>query len=564
MPGFNLSIGKHKFPTRYIENDRLSCKSIVKKNYILKKFTLKKFEDDKIFIDEEDISLVLEGVILNKNVLQKKGQSWKETVVALYRRNGETFFTVFKGSFSGALYDKTRKKWIIFTDHIGSKHVYYSQRGIDLFFSSEIADIYALFKETGLNYTLDEKGAYMLLSYGYMLEDFTLCREIKKLRPGSYINIEDDILLIKEYYRAPENYIDNINENEILENIDELFRNAISLQFDKDKEYGYKHIVALSGGLDSRMTTWVAHEMGYTNQINFTFSQSGYLDETIAKEIAGDLKHEWIFKALDNGLFLKDIDKINQISGGCALYYGLAHGESALKYINFDKLGALHSGQLGDIIIGSIGNRVSNNVPKPFSRKFLSKATINSSNKYISHEIMNLYQRGLNGANTGLLPTQYYTETYSPFYDVSVLNFCFKIPPKYRMNHNIYKKWIIKKYPNAADYLWESTKSKLTDIHIKIMGKEIPLKQIPKKLLLKSHLITSPLETAYHMNPLNYWYKTNPDLREFQDNYFDENIEKLNDYSELKNDCVSLYYEGNGVEKNQVLTLLSALKLFYS
>lgn len=123
------------------------------------------------------------------------------------------------------------------------------------------------------------------------------------MNAGKYIKIENNKFEIKTYYELDNTPNYNQTEDEIIDNINELFRNAVKLEFEKDKEYRYKHIVALSGGLDSRMTTWVAHDMGYTDQLNYTFSQSDYLDETIAKEIARDLEHEWIFKFLDNGVF---------------------------------------------------------------------------------------------------------------------------------------------------------------------------------------------------------------------------------------------------------------------
>ena len=81
-------------------------------------------------------------------------------------------------------------------------------------------------------------------------------------------------------------------------------------------EYGYNHICSLSGGLDSRMTAIVAHEMGYDQQLNITFSQSDYLDETIAKQIASDYGHNWMFKSLDNGIFLFDIDSCSFLING--------------------------------------------------------------------------------------------------------------------------------------------------------------------------------------------------------------------------------------------------------
>ena len=92
--------------------------------------------------------------------------------------------------------------------------------------------------------------------------------------------------------------------NEYIENLDYYFKLAIKRQFDKDVEYGYQHAVSLSGGLDSRMTSLVANENGFTNQFNFTFSQINYLDEIISKSIASDYGHDYCFIPLDNGEYL--------------------------------------------------------------------------------------------------------------------------------------------------------------------------------------------------------------------------------------------------------------------
>lgn len=562
MPGFNIAMGKHTFPVRYFDNCRLSCDTILNDEFKIERFTLKKFENDKIFVDWKNYIIVLEGVVLNKKELQRSGRSWIETVVSLYRENGESFFSEFRGSFSGAIFDKNEKKWIIFTDQIGSKHIYYSQRGDEAYLTSEIVDLYNLFKNSDLNYSIDKQGAYMLLSYGYMLEDFTLCSDIKKLKPGSYIKIENGRFSIKEYYQLPDTYDETITEDEAIEKVDELFRNAISLQFEKDKEYGYKHIVALSGGLDSRMTSWVAHEMGYTNQLNFTFSQSGYLDETIAKEIASDLKHEWIFKALDNGLFLKDIDEINQISGGNVLFYALAHGNSMLKLMRFNDVGILHTGQVGGILKGYYGYKSKVIGSGAYSTSLISKINYDIVHQSTSEREFLLKNRQFNGTLYGDVKTQHRTESLSPYLNIELINFGLTASV-FKQKEYIMRKWILEKYPIAGDYILESTGSKLTDLHLKILGKEMPIKQIPKKILRKLRLTKPPSETAFHMNPLTYWYNTNPELKEFQDNYFNKNIERLSDSRELKIDCEKLYRTGNGIEKNQVLTLLSAYKLFF-
>ena len=64
------------------------------------------------------------------------------------------------------------------------------------------------------------------------------------------------------------------------------------------------------------------------------------------------------------------------------------------------------------------------------------------------------------------------------------------------------------------------------------------------------------------MNPLDYWYSSNGEIRTFFDDYLHTNLERLGDYPELQKDCGSLYETGSATEKIQALTLLSAVKLY--
>ena len=410
----------------------------------------------------------------------------------------------------------------------------------------------------------------MLLTYGYMLEDFTLCEKIKRLKPGNYIIFEKKKFSQISFFDLPAQYNESISEEEAIDEIDRLFRKAIEFQFSKDSEYGYKHLVGLSGGLDSRMTSWVANQIGYNNQLNYTFSQTNYLDETIAKKIAEDLRHEWIFKALDNGKFLKNIDEVNVISGGNTIFYGLSHGLDMLSHLNFENLGLVHTGQLGDVIIGSYLKKKSSEHSYRgegmHSRKLeseLNEIRIRF-NSYNEHEHYIFKQRGLNGILMGNLSAQQYTETISPFCDPDFISYCLSIPIELRLNHSIYKKWILKKYPNAASYIWENTKDKIRNNNIKYKGREITVKKLYNFLFRRMGLLTEPTKTKSHMNPLDYWLDTNKNLKEFLDNYYEVHINLLDQNSELKEYCSLLYKEGNAIEKSLALTLLSSVKLFFN
>ena len=336
-------------------------------NNICVNHMISKYEDDKVFFQDDDFIVVLDGVVLNKKQLIEEHRcvNWKDLILKLYKES-DTFFDVFRGSFAGMIYDKQKDKTIVFSDHIGTKFLYYVKLDEGIFVTSMMPNAYKFLQENHKQYSLSEESAYLLLSYGYMLEDRTLCDKVKKLRPGCYLEITGTVVTEKRYCMLDNTPYESVTEAEAIELIDRECRKAVALEFEKDKEYGYKHLVALSAGLDSRMTCWVAHDMGYTDQLNITFSQSDYWDETVPKQISSDLKHEWLFKALDNGLWLYDVDDVTKVTGGNVLYYGLAHGYSLYRNMNFKDYGMIHSGQLGDVVLGTFYSSKNANTPFKF------------------------------------------------------------------------------------------------------------------------------------------------------------------------------------------------------
>ncbi|GAO30611.1 hypothetical protein [Geofilum rubicundum] len=537
--------------------------------YTLTYSTSTKFGNDKINYENIDYILVLDGIVLNKKLLfnEGSGEAWSNYVISLYDKYGSCFFSKLKGSYYGCLFDKKKQKWIVFSDHIGSKPIYYFENQIFFCFSNNYMELLKYIKEKSVSIGLNEKAAYLVLTYGFVFEDLTICKEVKRLMIGHFATIKDNSLSLTAFYKLGLNPIE-ISEEEAVDQIDIRFRAAVSLAFEKDKEYGYKHLAALSGGLDSRMTVWVAHDLGYTNQLNITFSQSNYLDETVAKQISSDLEHEWLFKSLDNGMYLKNLDETTEVTGGNALYSGLAHALSLYKYINFTDFGLLHSGQLGDVVLGSFSNIKAHKHYKfgdgGYSQKLVPVLkNFTFKDFYPDKENFKLYIRGFNGANQGLLAALEYTETWSPFYDIDFMEFALSIPIKLRSKHHIYKKWINTKYPKAAKYIWEKEKVPVNySLMVSFGGKHVPLSQLYTKLLSKIGINTYGSNTKKDMNPLGYWIHNNEQLNSFLENYFRDHIVLLNNFPKLKGDCERLYFDGTGTEKAQVLTLLSALNVF--
>lgn len=538
-------------------------------SYKAQEFFVDKFKQDKIFVDNTKYSIVLDGVILNKNYLSGKSglKEWEEVIIDLYLKHGEIFFNELRGTFAGVLYDKINHKIIAFSDQIGSRFLYYTVVGEKFFLSTMMDDVYNFRNENNARNILCTENAYLLLSYGFMIDDRTLCEDIKKIKPGCYLVIQNGRIEEKQYFLLDNTPDNSLTEADWVERIDEEFRKAVAQQFDKDNVYGYKHLVALSAGLDSRMTCWVAHELGYTDQLNFTFSQSDYYDETVPKKIASDLKHEWIFKALDNGLWLYNLDDITRLTGGNVLYYGLSHAYSMFSELNFEDLGMIHTGQLGDVILGTWYESKDDKArfiwgDGAYSRTMLERIIDLKHSDYKNQEIAKFYLRGFSGTNNGNMAEYAFTESFSPFYNLEFLQTALSIPVEYRFGHDIYKKWIIEKYPKAAEYIWEKIKCRITRKHgmITYHGRSKKMEDVPKILLRRIAPKLTKLD-SHDMNPLGYYIKTNERLNRFLQSY-DQYIDCIAN-EQLRNDVISLCNSNNGIERIQAVSLLSAIKTYY-
>ena len=591
MPGFILHIGEDRLSFPEERRKKLAVSRIMGDHFVLERRVVNKFMDDRVFRDDSDVVILVEGVVLNNHQLMGKYSvdNWADCVKLMYLRNGETFYNEFRGSFSGCLYDKRKDKWLIYTDQVGDKQVFCTEIPDGYLFGSEIGFLVESRKKNGLPVSVDETGCYMSLTHGFCIDDKTLVKEIHKLIAGHYYKLTPEGLSNCRYHQFDNTPDEQLTEKEAIEGIDRLFRNAIRLQFEKDREYGYRHLACLSGGLDSRMTVWVAHMMGYTDQLNITFSQSGYLDFSVAQQIAIDLHHDWLFKPLDGGDCIDMIDDVTPITYGSANFFGLAHGKSMEDLINYEPFGIIHTGQIGDSIIGTFFKKNEFNPEYKLGQSAYSVELIERLSNYQlqedyrNEEIFCLYTRAFTGADQGLLTFQENSESCSPFIDVDFLEFCYRIPLKFRYGHKIYFDWILQKYPGAAEYVWEHTGEKIKPFENKelkytqVMGKKIPVPGNPEfPGWLKGSILrrlglrkkgqkpkTIVMASKNNMNPVDYWYQTNPRLKEFMDQYWEENQNWILE-GQMKEDMTHLYKDCVLYDKLQCLSVLSAMKLILS
>lgn len=534
--------------------------------------TLDRFMRDKALARTREGFVVLEGYLLNRAQLMARyaAASVPELMSRMYRERGDAFFSAFQGEFSGALYDGAEDKWLIFTSQSGACPVFYADTEQGLFAGSQVQDVLAACRRTGAALHADESAAYQMLTYGFMATDATYAREIRRLRGGTYLRVCRGACRVETYHalrRHPERFARS-TQRELIEAVDAAFREAVRLEFDKDAEYGLGHLADLSGGLDSRMTVWVAHAMGYGPIQLMTYGRAGGTDERVARQIARALREAILVYPMSDASFLRDIGEITRKNAGLSLYSGISGGNRMLKAIDMRGFGLEHTGMLGDVVIGSWWrsprDRARGRQTGRYSSRLahrLPREVTDALAAFGDDERMLLYTRGFQGAANTFLIRRHYTEVSSPFMHPALMQLCLDIPQAQRDNHRLYRAWILKRYPDAARFIWERTGARITEPEPVSRVRRL-LTRGPQKLL---RMLGRQAWLGGGMVPMDRWLAQDAPLRGALDRYAQEGFARLPTplSGQLIADMEWLYATGNADEKTMVLTVLAALALYF-
>lgn len=572
MPGFFVSNKKVDIELKNMFPERCRKEEITSSDFTAKRNTLNKFLNDKTLSDSDGYFVALEGILLNKTDLfnEYKVDDVTSLSVKMYLEKGDEFFADFRGGFTGAFYDKKNNKWLIFTNHAGDIPVFYAIDKTSFYAGTQVNYVIDACKNRGLTLTFDEDAAYQMLTYAFMIDDATYAKEIRRLRGGTYLYCKNDELCVKTYHTYSKNpgRFSGYTQQQIIDEIDEAFRRAVSYEYDKDLEYGYCHLSDISGGLDARMSMWVAHELNYTPIQLMTYSHSGYLDEIVSKQMAEYWKAELLVKPLDDAQFLYDIDEIVFLNAGLSIYSGITGGNRMLRSLNYEKYGIEHDGIFGGAVLSSWYKKPEDAQLKlPTGRyseklsKRIEHITKKQSEHFGDHELFLWYTRAFHGmANTHMIRRNYF-EPSAAFMDVEFAQLCMDIPFEFRMHHGIHKNWIIEKYPKAAEFKWTKIESKITERPLVIKLRKL-FKRGPQRIL---RMIGLSEKATSSMTPFAYWISKDEKLRNFRNDYAENAFKELpvELSSQLLSDMKNLLASGTINEKSMVLTVLGATKLYF-
>ncbi|MGZ5189388.1 MAG: hypothetical protein ACXWCZ_00130, partial [Flavisolibacter sp.] len=224
-------LNSFSFPEK-LQGYYTKCYESTTQHFALRCYNNGKFRNDTSVLQHEDKLIGFDGV----NLLNTKF----EEIIDL-----EGFVKIIgsvKGTFTCIYKDEKTQQLELFADHTGSKQIFYYWDSSFTAFSSSIFLLTDILRHFDIQVKISIPSSYMLLSLGYLLEDYTLVSEIKKVTAGHYISASKTGVKIEKYHDYYRNVLYNNVTNDLLEEINSRFKSSIELEYEKDKEYGYDHL----------------------------------------------------------------------------------------------------------------------------------------------------------------------------------------------------------------------------------------------------------------------------------------------------------------------------------
>ena len=233
-------------------------------------------------LNDYGFSIVFNGEIYNcielRSELERLGNVFRshsdtEVLLVAYKQWGEFFITKLNGMFAFAIYDSFNQKLFMARDRAGEKPLFYYFDNSSIYFSSELK---AMLKNTNLPRQVDLESLDCYLSMGYVPGDRCILKGYKKLPPAHAMtfNLNSGIFRIWKYWDLPKLDLGKKvqSEIELLEEFEELFKDAVQKQLSADVPVG----VLLSGGLDSSLVTAMATRCSSKRIKTFTVGFPGH------------------------------------------------------------------------------------------------------------------------------------------------------------------------------------------------------------------------------------------------------------------------------------------------
>jgi asparagine synthase (glutamine-hydrolysing) len=242
--------------------------------------------------DEGDVVITVNGEIYNyrkirddlKKIYKFRSESDSEVILHGYKHFGiDGLLERIDGMFAISIYDKKAGKVFLVRDRAGIKPLFYGISNREFIWASELK---AIEKYFGQSLEKDNTAIYDYLTYLYIPQPKTLYKNVFKLKPAHYleIDVQKSTSQLKNYWCLNSESTNKMSLQEAGEHLRFLIRKSVKEQMMSDVPLGY----FLSGGIDSSI---VVYEASKVNDVNKTytigFEDPAHNESAFAAKVAG-------------------------------------------------------------------------------------------------------------------------------------------------------------------------------------------------------------------------------------------------------------------------------------
>ena len=232
-----------------------------------------------------------------------------EVLLQAWAVGGPAALNRFNGFFAFAMWDRRERTLTLVRDRYGIKPLYYAQAGRVVLFGSEAK---ALLAHPACAAEMDPEALLEYVTFQNFFTDRTLFRGVRLLPAGCMLTVHaDGKLAVQRYwdyaFTEPEK---PGRPEEYVEELDRLFRQAVSRQLVSDVEVG----AYLSGGIDSgSITAIAAKQIPYLRTFTVGFDLHSASGLELGMDERGAAEHmSYLFKTEHYEMVLKagDMERV--------------------------------------------------------------------------------------------------------------------------------------------------------------------------------------------------------------------------------------------------------------
>ena len=252
-----------------------------------------------MYNEDRSLAIIYNGEIFNHALLRQRLESAghvyrtycdTETIIHAYEEYGPDSLSHYRGMFSFALWDSTRRTLFCARDRLGIKPFYYYWDGRVFAFASEIK---ALLEHPSVSPAFEESTLSEYLAFGYLSGEQTMFSGIRQLMPGHWLTFNVDAepgrqLTIQRYWDPPsEASTVTAGEDELIEECARRLEETVRMRLMSDVPLG----MFLSGGVDSSAIAALMKQMadGPVKTFAVGYQETAYSELSFAREVAHHL-----------------------------------------------------------------------------------------------------------------------------------------------------------------------------------------------------------------------------------------------------------------------------------